>query len=87
MGAAKLWNRGAYFGLFKYADDLAVGKTRFLQGNLLGLAYEKIPLLAALIYGGITVVNPSTDPMRMPLFLAGGSDVPLRVLFEKKRLN
>ncbi len=52
MATTKLWNWSAYFGLFKYAYDLAVGKTRFLQGNLLGLDYEKIPLLAATDLGG-----------------------------------
>lgn len=37
----------AGLGLLEYGNDLTVGKTRFLQGNLIGLDYEKIPLLAA----------------------------------------
>ena len=52
MATTKLRNRGANFGLFEYAYDLAVGKTRFLQENLLELDYEKIPLLAATDLGG-----------------------------------
>ncbi|WP_296754687.1 hypothetical protein, partial [Thiobacillus sp.] len=43
---------GAGLGLLEHSDDLAVGETRFLQGNLLGLDYEKFPLLTAAILRG-----------------------------------
>ena len=52
MLAAQLGNWGACFSLLQYGDDLAVGKTRFLQGNLLGVDYEKIPLLTPAVLRG-----------------------------------
>ncbi len=52
MGPAQLRHWRAGLTLLQNGQDLAVGKTRFLQGNLLGLDYEKIPLLADTLLRG-----------------------------------
>jgi len=41
---AEIRNRTASLSLLQHANDLAVGKTGFLHGNLLEKDYEKIPL-------------------------------------------
>jgi len=52
VGPAQLRHRGAGLSLFENGQDLTVGKSRFLQGNLLGVDYEKIPLLADTLLRG-----------------------------------
>ena len=60
---AQLRHRRAGLSLLENAQNLAVGKSRFLQGNLLGVDYEKIPLLADTVlrgdYQGEEIANDS----------------------------
>jgi hypothetical protein len=45
--AVQLWHWCADLGLLEHGNDLAVGITGLLHGNLLGKDYEKIPLLGS----------------------------------------
>ena len=58
VGAAQLRDWRAGLSLLENAQNLAVGKSRFLQGNLLGVDYEKIPLLADTLLWGDYLVFP-----------------------------
>jgi hypothetical protein len=46
----ELWHRGAGFRLLQDRDDLTIRTPRLLHGNLLESGYEKIPILATVLF-------------------------------------